>query len=103
MLRGLISGVACLVWLTNTACAQTPASPAQNLVQPDLTTNGPAGSYDKTKTRRTVYANGVEVDTTQSFHKRQTYESGHGQLRASTIIKSSGPTTIVKLPPQSAP
>ena len=103
MFRGFISGVACVGWLTNAACAQTPASEAPNLVQPDLSTNGPAGTYDKTRTHKTVYANGVEVDTTQSFHKRQTYESGHGQLRASTSIKSSGPTTLVKVPPQSAP
>lgn len=103
MLRRFISGVACAAWLANPAIAQTSTSGDHNLVQPDLSTNGPAGTYDKTKTRRTVYANGVEVDTTQSFHKRQTYESGNGQLRASTSIKSSGPTTIVKVPPQPAP
>lgn len=103
MFRRFMSGVACIVWLASPAVAQTSTSGDRNLVQPDLSTNGPAGTYDKTKTHRTVYANGVEVDTTQSFHKRQTYESGHGQLRASTSIESSGPTTIVKPPPQPAP
>ncbi len=103
MFRRFISAVACVAWLASPAVAQTPAAGEQSQVQPDLSTNGPAGTYDKTKTHRTVYANGVEVETTQSFHKRQSYESGHGQLRASTSIKSSGPTTTVKVPPQPVP
>lgn len=100
MLRAFMSAVACLAWFATAAGAQTSAPSGQNHLQPDFSTNGPAGSYDKTKTHRTVYANGVEVETSQSFHKRQTYESGSGHLGASTSIESSGPTTVVKTPPQ---
>jgi len=79
--------------------AQASADP-QKLVQPNFSTNGPPGTYKKNQTRRTLYANGVEVQTTRSFQKSQSYSSGNGELSATTSIKGSGPTTSVSVPVQ---
>ena len=93
MTRYWLAGAAALVLTTSVAVAQTPPFDAANAPQPNMSTNGPAGTYDVKKVRRTVDSDGNTTDTTQTFDKSQTYSSGNGALRAHTIIRSSGPTT----------
>jgi hypothetical protein len=84
----------------------TPIAPAPDAGQPNLTrpngsTNGPAGTAVQTRTSRSLYSNGAEVDTSQDFQKTQSYSSGGGALSAHTHIQSTGPVTTVK-PPSSS-
>lgn len=106
MVRTWFTTTIATVFWTSAVFAQGASVDGQQAVQPNLSTNGPPGTYDQTRTRRTTYANGVEVDTQQSFHKSQAYNSGNGALSATTVIKSSGPTTTVTAPfqnPQEEP
>jgi len=75
------------------ALAQGASFDATNSTQPNLSTNGPAGTYDMTKTRRTIDSTGVATDTTETFDKSQTYTGGDGALSAKTSIQTTGPTT----------
>lgn len=85
--------------LTSGALAQTPPFDATNSTQPTASTNGPAGTYDTTKTTRTKDATGVETNTIETFNKNQTYTSGNGELSAGTSIKSGTTTTVTAPPP----
>jgi hypothetical protein len=79
--------------MTSGALAQGAPFDATNSTQPNLSTNGPAGTYDATKTRRTIDSNGAATDTTQTFDKSQTYTGGNGALSAKTSIETTGATT----------
>ena len=88
-----LAGTALLALTTSAAFAENPPFSTTNSTQPNMSTSGPAGTYDTKTTRRTVDASGHATATTKSFDKSQTYSSGNGALRARTIIRSSGPTT----------
>ncbi len=75
------------------ALGQGAAIDATNSPSQNRSTNGPAGTYDKTTTQSTVAPNGGQTDTTQSFDKSQSYTSGNGALTAHTHIETTGPTT----------
>ena len=85
--------------MTGGALAQGASFDATNSTQPNLSTNGPAGTYDMTKTRRTIDSSGVATDTTETFDKSQTYTGGDGELSAKTSIQTTGPTTTTILSP----
>ncbi|HXQ52170.1 MAG TPA: hypothetical protein VN802_13830 [Stellaceae bacterium] len=87
------AGAIVLAITTSGALAQGAPLDATNSTQPNLSTNGPAGTYDMTKTRRTIDSSGVTTDTTQTFDKSQTYTGGNGALSAKTSIETSGATT----------
>lgn len=86
-------GAASLALTASAAFAQNPPFTATNSTQPNMSTNGPAGTYDTKTTVQTVDASGHATESTKTFDKSQTYSSGNGALRAHTIIRSSGPTT----------
>ena len=75
------------------AFAQSPPVDATNSPSQNQSTNGPAGTYDKTTTRTTTAPNGAQTDTTESFDKTQSYTSGNGALTAHTHIETTGPAT----------
>ena len=79
--------------VTSSSLAQSVLFDATNSTQPTMSTTGPAGTYDMTKTRRTIDSTGAETDTTETFSKSQTYTSGDGELSARSHIRTTGPTT----------
>jgi hypothetical protein len=84
---------AALALPASAALAQQATVDATNSPSQNLSTNGPAGTYDSTTTQTTVAPNGRQTDTTQNFDKSQSYTSGNGALTARTHIETSGPTT----------
>jgi hypothetical protein len=93
MIRYWFAGAAALVLSSGLAAAQSAPFDASNSTQPNMSTNGPAGTYSSQKVQQSVDGNGQISKTTQSFSKSQTYSSGNGALTAHTIIHTSGPTT----------
>ncbi len=92
-------GALALVLSTSAAAAQGIPFTDTNSVQPNMSTNGPAGTYVIHKEQSSVDANGNATVTKQSFTKSQTYSSGNGALKAHTVIQTSGPTTtLVPIP-----
>jgi len=87
-------GVIVFATSSGIALAQNAPVAATSTTQPNMSTNGPAGTYDVTKVQRSLHSDGTVSATQQTFDKSQTYSSGHGTLRAHTIIRTSGPTTI---------
>jgi len=85
--------------MTTGAFAQSPSFDTTNSTQPTWSTTGPAGTYDMTKTRRTVDGKGDETSTTKTFDKSQTYTSGAGALSAKTSIGTTSATTTITAPP----
>jgi hypothetical protein len=77
----------------NGALAQSPAVDATNSPSQNQSTNGPAGTYDRTTTRATIAPDGAQTDTSESFDKTQSYTSGNGALTAHTHIETTGPAT----------
>jgi hypothetical protein len=99
MTRYWLASAAALALMTTGAFAQSPSFDATNSTQPTLSTNGPAGTYDATKTEKAIDARGVETDKTQTFDKSQTYTSGNGELSAKTSIGTTSTTTTTAPPP----
>lgn len=91
MTRYWFASLTVLLGMTGGALAQSPSFDATNSTQPNLSTNGPAGTYDMTKTKRVIEGGGAETDTIESFHKSQSYTSGDGTLSARTNIETLGP------------
>ncbi len=87
------AGAAVFAMVTSSSLAQSVLFDATNSTQPTMSTTGPAGTYDMTKTRRTIDSTGAETDTTETFSKSQTYTSGDGELSARSHIRTTGPTT----------
>jgi hypothetical protein len=59
----------------------------------------PPGNITVTRTRRTIDANGVERDSTQTYEKSQSFSSGNGVLSSDTRTQTYGQTTTVVPPP----
>jgi hypothetical protein len=97
------AGAAAFMMMTSGVLAQSVLFDATNSTQPTMSTAGPAGTYDMTKTRRTIDSTGAETDTTESFSKSQTYSSGDGELSAKSHIRTTGPTTTILPPPGPSP
>jgi hypothetical protein len=95
MTRYRLASALVLATMLNGALAQTIPAPAPTAPQQNLSTNGPSGTYARTKTVKTLDAAGTVRSTTQSFDKSQSYTDGNGQLSAKTSIKSTGPATTV--------
>lgn len=93
------AGVTAFAMMTGAAFAQSPDFNATNSTQPTMSTNGPAGTYDRTKTEQTIDGNGTATHTSESFDKSQTYTSQDGDLSARTHISTTGPTRITPLSP----
>ena len=87
------TGAVALALSVGSAAAQSAPLDASNSTQPNMSTNGPAGTYVTQKVQRTVDGSGYATVTKQSFAKSQTYSSGDGALKAHTAIRTSGPTT----------
>lgn len=97
------AGAAAFAMMTSGALAQSALFDATNSTQPTMSTTGPAGTYDRTKTRRTIDSTGAETDTTETFSKSQTYTSGDGELSAKSHIRTTGPTTTTLPSPGPSP
>ena len=96
-----MASVTALALMASSAIAQSPSFDATNSTQPNGSTSGPAGTYDSSKTQKTIDTKGVETDTTDTFDKSQTYTSSGGALSAKTTIRSTGTTTTTPPPPVS--
>ena len=83
------------IGILNVALAQSIPTPAQNKVQPNLSTNGPPGTYSRTQTNQTIDSAGTVRTTSQKFNKSQIYTNTNNQLSARTKIKSTGPATTI--------
>ncbi len=85
--------------VASSALAQSFPGTATDKVQPNLSTNGPAGTYSRTQTHKTLDSAGTVRKTTSTFKKSQSYTNGNHQLSAKTVIKSTGPATTVTTNP----
>ena len=101
MTRYWLASVTAFAMMMSGAVAQSPSFDATNSTQPNMSTNGPAGTYDTITTRRTIDSSGAISNTTESFDKSQTYTSGDGALSAKTSIQTTGPATTITMPPVS--
>lgn len=95
----LLAGVTAFGMMTTAAIAQSPPFDTTNSTQPTMSTNGPAGTYDMTRTQRTIDTGGNQSDTTETFRKSQSYSDGDGALSAKTSISTTGSTTTIPAPP----
>jgi hypothetical protein len=98
MTRFLLESAVAFALMANGAYAQNQPLDATNSTQPNVSTSGPAGTYDMSKTQKTIDTKGVKADTTATFDKSQTYTGGDGELSAKTSIKSTGSTTTIDPP-----
>lgn len=94
----LLAGATAFTLMASAALAQSPPLDATNSTQPNASTSGPAGTYDMSRTQKSIDGNGVETDKTDTFNKSQSYTSGNGELSAKTSIKTTG-STITTTPP----
>jgi hypothetical protein len=97
------AGAAAFAILTGSTLAQNVLFDATNSTQPTMSTTGPAGTYDMTKTRQTIDSTGAETDTTETFSKSQTYTNSNGALSARSSIRTTGPTTTTVPSPDLPP
>jgi hypothetical protein len=96
MIGYLFASATAFAMMTSGVLAQSAAFDTTNSIQPIMSTTGPAGTYDMTKTRRTIDSRGTETDTTETFSKSQTYTGGDGELSARTSIRTAGSTTTTE-------
>jgi|HubBroStandDraft_1064217.scaffolds.fasta_scaffold650136_1 hypothetical protein len=98
MTRFLLASAAAFALVAGVASAQSPPFDATNSTQPNVSTSGPAGTYDMSKTQKTIDGRGGETDKTETFDKSQTYSSGDGELSAKTSIKRTDSTMTITPP-----
>jgi hypothetical protein len=98
MTRFLLAGATAFTLVASAALAQSPPSDATNSTQPNASTSGPAGTYDMSKSQKTIDGNGVETDKTQTFDKSQTYTRGNGELSAKTTATKTDSTMAITPP-----
>jgi hypothetical protein len=94
----LLAGATAFTLMASAALAQSPPFDATNSTQPNASTSGPAGTYDISKSQKTIDGKGVETDKTESFDKSQTYSGGNGELSSKTSLKSTGSTKTITPP-----
>lgn len=87
------AGAAAFAILTGSTLAQSVLFDATNSTQPTMSSTGPAGAYDMTRTRRTIDSTGAKTDTTETFSKSQTYTNSDGAPSARSQTRTTGPTT----------
>jgi hypothetical protein len=81
----------------------TGAAFAQNMpdatapAEPTRTTVGPSTSV--TKTQQSIDGRGVEMSSTETYDKSQSFTSGNGVLSAKTSTKTTGDSEV-KVPPK---
>lgn len=92
---GVLTGVA-MAQSTSTTSETVTIQPAPLVAPPPPP--APPANYSVTKTQRTVDANGVERDTTQSYEKTRSYSGGDGVLSSQTQVRTTGQTTTI-VPP----
>jgi hypothetical protein len=106
MIKHCLATAAIIGLMTSAALAQNSVSTTSETVtvQPAPIVAAPPpppADYSETKTVRTIDANGVERDSTQSYRKTETYGSGNGMLTGDTSVQTSGSVTTT-VPPQPA-
>jgi hypothetical protein len=111
MIRYLFVSAAALALMTGGALAQnsysqsttvTQSPPAMSATPPDQSASAPADTdapdYSKTTTTRTIDANGVETNSSESVRKSQSVNDENGELRSRTTVERSNSTSTVAPP-----